>query len=166
MEHRSLEFSQSSLGDGVVLPLPLWDWQAIILLQWEENGCPSFKPAFSPILSSDAMRLLGSLPNDVMDRAEGLVYMVVNKLDGSKYIGATATSLEQRWRSHVSKSKREIRSPLHYDLRKRGQNAFEVFQIASCLHIEYLAALEAACIEQFKPEYNRTVPEHVWEYLL
>lgn len=147
----------TQLGHGRVLPLSVRERELLD----ENHGAPNF----SPILSSDAMRQTGELPSDIIDRAEGVIYMVLNILDGSRYIGATAISVEKRWYNHVKKAKRVVTSPLHYDLNRRGQQAFEVYQIASCLYIEELAALEAECIEQYKPEYNRAVPEDIWEYL-
>lgn len=93
----------------------------------------------------------------------GRIYIVLNKINGKKYIGKTITSLKRRWSSHVSAAKCDKRLfPLHSAIRKYGPSAFDVREITTATFDDknFLSAIERALIAHFKTKipsgYNLT----------
>lgn len=63
----------------------------------------------------------------------GIIYKIVNKINGKIYIGQTKHSLKDRFNGHCYSSKHKYRnSPLYQAFRKYGINNFDVFEIEKC----------------------------------
>jgi hypothetical protein len=75
---------------------------------------------------------------------------------GRQYVGLTKTSVWQRWRGHVKRSRTGISHPLYNAIRKYGEDAFTVAHIASAAGKANAQALERVCIAQIPPgrRYN------------
>ena len=75
---------------------------------------------------------------------------------GRQYVGLTKTSVWQRWRNHVKRSRTGVNHPLYNAIRKYGEDAFTVSHIASAEGKTNAQALERACIAQVPPgrRYN------------
>jgi group I intron endonuclease len=88
-----------------------------------------------------------------------IAYLVTNKVNGKQYVGITTRKLSRRWYEHkyVPQSSGKALSAA---IKKYGESAFEIKQIASCTgDIETLKQLESDLIEQyntFKIGYNST----------
>ncbi len=88
----------------------------------------------------------------------GTVYLITNKENGMRYVGATSTSLEKRWHGHVCLSKR-TKSVLGAAIVAYGRDAFTIEPLAICYGREELAETErllTAALKTFEPHgYNR-----------
>lgn len=85
------------------------------------------------------------------------IYMITNKVNGKNYIGATKNSVKERFRRHKSTS-RSIRDrhhdkPLYQDIRKYGEDAFDVVTLEEC-SIEEMPQKEAFYIEKYDSIHN------------
>lgn len=61
----------------------------------------------------------------------GIIYKIVNKINGRIYIGQTKQLLKDRFNSHCHSSKNG-KSPLYQSFRKYGINNFDIFEIEKC----------------------------------
>lgn len=64
--------------------------------------------------------------------AQGIIYLIVNKQNGHKYIGQTIKSMNRRWQEHISEAMRMSSSPLHRAMRKYGNHNFMIKEIDEC----------------------------------
>lgn len=91
----------------------------------------------------------------------GYVYLVINNINGKKYIGKTETSVEKRWKEHIRASKRkklEMR-PLYRAIRKYGVENFSIKEIDTGQG-EELSDKEQYWIQYYntyKDGYNATI---------
>ena len=83
-----------------------------------------------------------------------LVYMVINRINGKRYIGVTRKTLEQRRYSHFWAARNGSKLVFASAIRKYGPDAFE-FSVMQTFD-DYLDALiaERDLIAKYKPEYN------------
>lgn len=58
----------------------------------------------------------------------GIIYRIVNKLNGNLYVGQTIKTLEERWYSHKKDAKRKD-YPLYRSIRKYGLRNFYIEQL-------------------------------------
>lgn len=61
----------------------------------------------------------------------GIIYKIVNKVNGKIYIGQTKRQLKDRFNNHCFDSKKS-NSPLYQAFRKYGINNFDIFEIEKC----------------------------------
>ena len=74
--------------------------------------------------------------NKKLDRYEGYIYQITNKLNGKVYIGQTCRTINERWREHVNSSKYHKRiTYIDNDIQKYGEENFD---------IEWLAMINAS----------------------
>jgi len=86
-----------------------------------------------------------------------IIYLVTNRANGKRYVGVTRYALAKRWAEHLYSARtKRTRSWLHKAIRKYGEQAFDVHQVASCLRIEDAHAVEREVIQSIAPEYNQT----------
>ena len=80
------------------------------------------------------------------------IYIIENRINGKKYIGATKTSLSERFRKHIYTAhrvkSRHYENPLYQDMRKYGVEKFKVSVLEECSEKE-LPMLERHFIEKF-----------------
>lgn len=61
-----------------------------------------------------------------------LIYLITNKINGKKYVGLTARTLEERWLEHVASRNKARRWRVHDAIRKYGPDNFEMVIIEEC----------------------------------
>ncbi|NEQ41508.1 MAG: GIY-YIG nuclease family protein [Okeania sp. SIO3I5] len=105
----------------------------------------------------------GMTPEEAFQRipnpgyAQGLIYLITNKVTDKKYVGLTVQKLERRWEYHVQQARANyIKSgeSLHTALREYGEDAFEIKAIDKGTTKKDLEVKERKWIE----ELNTLVP--------
>ena len=93
--------------------------------------------------------------------AQGIIYLIVNKQTGHKYVGQTIIGMNKIWQEHISEALRMSSSPLHRAMRKYGNHNFMIKEIDECGE-SLLNEREEYWIKQyntFKEGYNTTTGE-------
>lgn len=80
------------------------------------------------------------------------VYKIVNSKNNGIYIGATAKSIDLRWRVHLSCAKTNVESPLYIDMRSIGSQCFKIELIESCFDKDHMKERESYWICYFKED--------------
>lgn len=62
----------------------------------------------------------------------GIIYLIINKENGNKYVGQTTQSMNKRWQQHITESKKMSQKPLHRAFRKYGVDKFIIREIDEC----------------------------------
>jgi len=74
--------------------------------------------------------------------------MIINKVNGCKYIGQTTQGMNKRWKQHIDEAKRMSSKPLHCAMRKHGNHNFIIKEICEC-HIDELNDKERYYIKEY-----------------
>jgi len=64
--------------------------------------------------------------------AVGTIYLIINKINGHKYVGQTTQGMNKRWAQHIQEAMRMSAYPLHRAMRKHGNHNFMVKEIEEC----------------------------------
>lgn len=64
--------------------------------------------------------------------SRGIIYLIINKENGHKYVGQTTQPMNKRWQQHISESRRMSQKPLHKAFRKYGLDKFTIKEIDEC----------------------------------
>lgn len=92
----------------------------------------------------------------LIDR-ETTVYMVINKINLKRYVGATTRTLDHRRKQHIYDANRGCeRGAFHAAIRKYGPSSFVWTVLGSFPNAKAGAAYESALIRSLAPEYNAT----------
>lgn len=92
--------------------------------------------------------------------AQGIVYLIINKENGHKYVGQTTQPLNKRWQQHIQEANRMSPKPLHRAFRKYGVGKFTMKVIDECDE-SLLNEKEQYWIEQYNTSeegYNDSKP--------
>lgn len=83
------------------------------------------------------------------------VYVIVNTVNGKKYVGSASTSFAKRWRNHKHDLERgqHHSSYLQRSWDKYGEQAF-VFKAIAITSPDEAVAVEQKFIDELRPEYN------------
>ena len=81
----------------------------------------------------------------------GTIYLIINKVNGHKYIGQTTLTTNKEWKQHIEDSKRMSPYPLHRAMRKYGTHQFLMKELEEC----NVSKLDER-VEYFIKEYNTT----------
>lgn len=83
----------------------------------------------------------------------GIIYLILNKQTGEKYVGNTTLAMNKEWVHHIERSKRMSSEPLHKAFREHGVHNFMIKEIDeyddTCLENKL-----NEWTEKYKPEYN------------
>jgi group I intron endonuclease len=83
----------------------------------------------------------------------GIIYLILNKQTGEKYVGNTTLAMNKEWVHHIERSKRMSSEPLHKAFRKHGVHNFMIKELDeyddTCLESKL-----NEWIDKYKPEYN------------
>ena len=83
----------------------------------------------------------------------GIIYLILNKQTGEKYVGNTTLAMNKEWVHHIERSKRMSSEPLHKAFRKHGVHNFMIKELDeyddTCLDNKL-----NEWIDKYKPEYN------------
>ena len=85
--------------------------------------------------------------------ARGIIYLILNKQNGHKYIGNTTLGMNKEWVYHIERSKRMSSEPLHKAFRQFGTHNFMIKEIDECDETEF-ENKTTYWTEQYTPEYN------------
>jgi group I intron endonuclease len=85
--------------------------------------------------------------------ARGIIYLILNKQNGHKYVGNTTLAMNKEWVHHIERSKRMSSEPLHKAFREHGVHNFMIKEIDECDESEFNEKTNY-WIEQYNPEYN------------
>lgn len=83
----------------------------------------------------------------------GIIYLILNKQNGHKYVGNTTLGMNKQWVYHIERSKRMSAEPLHKAFREFGTHNFMIKEIDECDETEFENKTNY-WIEQYTPEYN------------
>jgi group I intron endonuclease len=86
--------------------------------------------------------------------AQGIIYLIINKESGQKYVGQTTLPMNKTWQQHIHDSNRMSPKPIHRAFRKYGVDKFTMKVIDEC-NENLLNERESYWIEQ----YNSYVSE-------
>ena len=64
--------------------------------------------------------------------AIGTIYLIINKVNGHKYVGQTTQGMNKRWKQHIDQAMRMSQYPLHRAMRKHGNHNFMIREIEEC----------------------------------
>lgn len=86
-----------------------------------------------------------------------IVYMAVNIVNGKKYIGITAQTLEKRRQCHIKGwGGHDKPSLLHLAIKKYGKESLVFSVLKNCDSYQQALDMERMLIAKWKPEYNQT----------
>lgn len=85
--------------------------------------------------------------------SQGIIYLIINKQTGHKYIGKTTQLMNKEWQYQIDQSKRMSPKPLHKAFRKYGVHNFMIKEIDEG-NESILEERKQYWINQYKPEYN------------
>jgi group I intron endonuclease len=85
--------------------------------------------------------------------ARGIIYLILNKQNGHKYVGNTTLGMNKEWVYHIERSKRMSSEPLHKAFRQFGTHNFMIKEIDECDESE-IENKTNYWIEKYTPEYN------------
>jgi len=83
----------------------------------------------------------------------GIVYLILNKQTGEKYVGNTTLAMNKEWVHHIDRSKRMSSEPLHKAFRQYGTHNFMIKELDEC-DGSLIEERTTYWIQQYKPEYN------------
>jgi group I intron endonuclease len=83
----------------------------------------------------------------------GIIYLIINKENGFKYVGKTALMMNKEWQAHIEASKKMSKEPLHRAFRKFGIHKFIIRELDEC-HVNQLDERKEFWINKYQPEYN------------
>ena len=64
--------------------------------------------------------------------SQGIIYLIVNKQNGHKYVGQTTQGMNKRWQQHIQEAMRMSDKPLHRTMRKYGNHNFMIKELDEC----------------------------------
>ena len=85
--------------------------------------------------------------------ARGIIYLILNKQNGHKYVGNTTLGMNKEWVYHIERSKRMSSEPLHKAFRQFGTHNFMIKEIDECDETEF-ENKTTYWMNQYTPEYN------------
>jgi len=85
--------------------------------------------------------------------SQGIIYIIINRNNGYKYIGQSLLSQNKVWQHHIQSAIRMSQEPLHKAMRKDGNHNFMIKELDDC-NESILNEREQYWIDQYKPEYN------------
>jgi group I intron endonuclease len=88
--------------------------------------------------------------------SRGIIYLILNKQTGEKYVGNTTLAMNKEWVHHIDRSKRMSSEPLHKAFREHGVHNFMIKELDeyddTCLDSKL-----NEWIDKYKPEYNPSI---------
>ena len=84
----------------------------------------------------------------------GLIYTIICKVNGKRYVGQTVCELSKRWREHIQESRGQSHKPLYRAMSKYGIGMFNVRILEEDIPVELLSDRERHWITQFD-SYNQ-----------
>ena len=92
--------------------------------------------------------------------SRGIIYLILNKQTGEKYVGNTTLAMNKEWVHHIDRSKRMSSEPVHKAFRQYGVHNFMIKELDEYDDTSLNTKLNE-WIEKYKPEYNEYTPPEV-----
>lgn len=92
--------------------------------------------------------------------AQGIIYIIINKETGHKYIDSTTIPMNKEWQNHIQSASKMSPKLLHKAFRQFGLHKFMIKEIDECDE-RLLDEKKNYWIQHYKPEYNDSLPEQV-----
>ncbi len=86
--------------------------------------------------------------------AQGIIYLITNKVNGHKYVGQTTQPLNKEWQQHIHDSNRMSSKLIHRAFRKYGVDKFNIKVVDEC-DSRLLNEKEQYWIEQYNTYTNQ-----------
>lgn len=64
--------------------------------------------------------------------SRGIIYLIINKENGHKYVGQTTQGMNKRWKQHMQEALKMSDKPIHRAMRKYGNHNFRIQEIDEC----------------------------------
>lgn len=80
--------------------------------------------------------------------SQGIIYLIINKENGHKYVGQTTQPMNKRWQQHIQEANKMSSKPLHKAFRKYGVDKFTMKVIDEC-DVSLLNEKEQYWIEKY-----------------
>lgn len=64
--------------------------------------------------------------------ARGIIYLIINKENGYKFVGSTLQPMNKEWQSHIQSANRMSSEPLHRAFRQFGVHRFGIQELDEC----------------------------------
>jgi group I intron endonuclease len=64
--------------------------------------------------------------------SRGIIYLITNKENGSKYVGQTTQPMNKEWQKHIQEANKMSSKPIHRAMRKYGNHRFMIQEIDAC----------------------------------
>lgn len=97
--------------------------------------------------------------------ARGIIYLILNKQNGHKFVGNTTLPMNKEWVHHIDRSKRMSSEPLHKAFREYGVHNFMIKELDEC-DDSLFESKTNYWIEQYKPEYNPIIEKQEEEIII
>jgi len=88
--------------------------------------------------------------------SRGIIYLILNKQNGHKYVGNTTLAMNKEWVHHIDRAKRMSSEPLHKAFRQYGTHNFMIKEIDECDESEFENKTNY-WISHHTPEYNEII---------
>ena len=88
--------------------------------------------------------------------SRGIIYLILNKQNGHKFVGNTTLAMNKEWVHHIERSKRMSSEPLHKAFREYGTHNFMIKELDECEESEFQSKTNY-WIEKYNPEYNVSI---------
>jgi group I intron endonuclease len=82
-----------------------------------------------------------------------IIYLIINKDNGFKYVGKTTLMMNKEWQAHIEASKKMSKESIHKAFRKFGVHKFTIRELDDC-HEKQLEEKYQFWINKYQPEYN------------
>ena len=86
--------------------------------------------------------------------SQGIIYLIINKETGHKYIDSTTLPMNKEWQRHLEIARKMPSSMLHKALIQFGIHKFTIKEIDEC-NERLLKDRKEYWIQQYNPEYNK-----------
>src|SRR3989338_1251532 len=62
----------------------------------------------------------------------GIIYLIINKVNGKMYVGQTTQKLNKRWNGHITAAKQETKLPFPLAIKEYGRENFSINEVEKC----------------------------------
>jgi len=100
---------------------------------------------------------------------QGIIYVIINKTNGHKYVGQSTLPMNKVWQQHIQDANRMSSKPLHKAFRQYGIDKFMIKEIDEC-ELSILGEKELYWTKQYKSYgdggYNEEPVEDIIEEVI
>jgi len=91
-----------------------------------------------------------------------LIYVIINKINGKKYIGSTTRGIKQRWKEHKKDARKKQIMSISKAIAKYGHDNFDIKVIMECWNLDHMNSYEKFFIKEFDSmNYEKGYNRHI-----